>query len=315
MQWNGLKSDLVDYFCAHDGVTYVVCPFIRPSLLAEIIPKDQQVIVITSWRKDHLLTRVSSLDLYPFCKENSWKLFINGRLHLKLYSRDLDSAWIGSANLTGAALGDGPRDNHEILHHIAELEPEDRRAIRRIQAESNLVNDAVYEQYQEWLGRQQPPEMPEHQELDLEPTEEGFLTSHIPHSDDPGRVWDFANGEEPTEYWEIPAMEHDLASYPVSTDLPRDEFIAQVKPTFFQQPLIKKFAEEVDAEGIGFGQIKRWVQENCTDVPVPHARELTFVIQGLMRWFVDLDPDTYEVIRPVHREVLRRKSIPPLLVR
>lgn len=308
MQWIGLKSTLADYFVAHDGVTYVVCPFIRPSLLAEILPKDQPVIVITSWREDHLLTGVSSLDLYPLCKENDWKLFINGRLHLKLYSKDLDSAWIGSANLTGTALGDGPRDNHEILHHIEELEPEDRSAVRRIQAEAKLVNDELYEHYKEWLGRQQPPEMPERKELDLPPCEEDFLTSHIPHSDDPGRVWDFANGEVPTENWEKPAMEHDLDAYPCSTDLTRDEFIAQVRPIFFEQPLIKKFAEEVDAEGIGFGHIKRWVQANCTDVPVPHARELTFVIQGLMRWFVALDPDTFEVIRPVHREVLRRKA-------
>lgn len=308
MQWNGLKSTLADYFVAHDGVTYVVCPFIRPALLAEIIPKDQQVIVITSWRKDHLLTGVSSLDLYPLCQKNNWKLFINGRLHLKLYSKDLDSAWIGSANLTGTALGDGAQDNHEILHHIEELEPSDRRAIRRIQAEAKLVNDELYEHYKEWLEQQQPPEMPERQELVLPPYEEDFLTSHIPHSNEPGRVWDFANGEAPTEYWEIPAMEHDLAAYPISTDLTRDEFIAQVKPLFFEQPMVKKFTEEVGTEGIGFGQIKEWVFANCTDVPAPHPRDMSFIIQGLMRWFVALDPDTYEVIRPVHREVLRRKS-------
>lgn len=311
MQWTGLKSTLADYFSAHDGVTYVVCPFIRPSLLAEILPKDQQVIVITSWRKDHLLTGVSSLDLYPLCKENDWKLFINGRLHLKLYSKDLDSAWVGSANLTGKALNDGSADNHEILHFIDELEPRDSQELQRIQNESELVNDGIYRKYKEWLDEVEPVQRPEPEDLDIGPTEEDFKTTQIPLSASPERLWEVANGKSEASKADIFAKDHDLTVFPVSTDTSLEIFMADMAEVFFRQPLVAKFASEIDEEGMYFGKIKQWLKANCTDVPIPHAKELTAPVQVIIKWFTSLDPDTYEKANPTHRDVLRRKELSP----
>ena len=294
MHWANLKSALVDYFGAYDGVAYVVCPFIQPSILADILPPAKPAIIITSWRKDHLLTGVSSLELYPLCKENNWKLFINGKLHAKLYSKDLDTAWVGSANLTGKALNDGSSDNHEILHFINQLEPEDSRGIQRIQNESQLVNDAVYQKYKEWFSQVEPLNRPKPEDLDIGPTEKDLKTTQLPLTFSPKRLWEVANGKVEASKADLFARDHDLTVFPVSADTDLDTFLSKMGEVFLAIHSSISSLIEIDEEGIYFGKIKQWLKGNCTDVPIPHARELTAPVQVIIKWFTSLPPYMYE---------------------
>ena len=263
-------------------------------------------ILVTSWRKDHLLTGVSHLELYEVCQRHGWTLFINDRLHMKVYARDLDVALIGSANLTAKALGDGPTSNHEVLVEHT-LSSEERMHLLRIQAESVLVTDDVYAQYVAWLSAQQRVPRPPAESLPIEDDTTPFHTSMLPHSDTPRRLWEVANGQAgPYEDYEVPAMEHDLAMLDLDPTLPFEAFERGLEASFFQRPFIQAFEAQIDADGIPFGMVKQWVQATCSDVPTPHRRELTFLVQALIHWLPVLRPATFEVHRPYHREVLRR---------
>jgi hypothetical protein len=56
-----------------------------------------------------------------------------------------------------------------------------------------------------------------------------------------------------------------------------------------------------------FGGVKQWIQENCTDVPVPSRRELSGNIQVLYKWIVGLSDGKYEVNIPgEHSEVISK---------
>ena len=73
---------LCEYMARAGSIVYVICPFITPSVLRELGgPTVERMIVVTSWRGDHLRTGVSSLELYEVCGENGWTLFVNDRLH------------------------------------------------------------------------------------------------------------------------------------------------------------------------------------------------------------------------------------------
>ena len=52
------------------------------------------------------------------------------------------------------------------------------------------------------------------------------------------------------------------------------------------------------SQGAYFGRIKEWIQNICTDVPVPSRRELTGNVQVLMDWFVSLGGGRYVVDIP-----------------
>ena len=55
-----------------------------------------------------------------------------------------------------------------------------------------------------------------------------------------------------------------------------------------------------------FGAVKQWIKSNCTDVPVPHAKEITSPTQILLEWMPALEPEVFDVSRPVHSQVIKR---------
>lgn len=310
MEFDSLGVKLKKYFEKSHDISIVVSPFISiESIINTLSSKTKGTcIIISSWRSDYLLTGVSSLELYDVCQEKGWTLFVNDRLHMKLYSRDLDSCWVGSANLTNRGLSDGEYSNHEILTFIDKLTSEDRIIIQRIQAESVLVTEEVHQQYKQWLDAQQSEELPPPERVEIDVTESSFHTSQLPHSDTPERLWEVANDATELRDYERAAMEHDLAVYRVDTTQSLDEFMVEMKAVFFAHPFIDTFAREITTDGIHFGGVKRWIKRNCTDVPVPHARELTFPTQALVEWFPSLDGNQYQVDRPRHSQILRKKG-------
>lgn len=306
--WEGLFGRLKAYLDATEpGLRVLVAPFITPQTLEELLGHGGvETYVVTSWRKDHLLAGVSSLETYVLCKRHGWHLFVNGRVHMKVYSRELRSAIAGSANLTGTGLGDGAGSNHEVLFFVPHLQRLDRIRILRLLAQSLQVDDQVYEAHKLWLDQPHGPLSSTCEDL-LGPGP-GMLTSHLPHSDDPERLWHLANGASPKEEWELAAMEHDLVFYPVSPGLPLQEFVAEIKLAFFEKPLVAKLAPMISERGLRFGAVKQWIRRNCTDTPVPRARDLTFLVQALIVWFQFLEPERYEVAIPGrHSQVLRRR--------
>ena len=117
MHWDDLENKLSSFLHEdHDRPLYILSPFINTDYFEELMDNQREVHVITSWRKDHLLTGVSNINLYNIVKRNSsWKLYINDRLHAKVYCRNFDQLLMGSANLTKKALMDTTKSNHEVL--------------------------------------------------------------------------------------------------------------------------------------------------------------------------------------------------------
>ena len=308
MYHKSLDREVQTFFAHSHDITYFFSPFISVDVAEKLIKEidSNHGVMVSSWRTDHLLNGVSHLELYEVCQRHGWTLFINDRLHMKVYARDLEVALIGSANLTARALGDGPTSNHEVLVEHA-LRSEDRMHLLRIQAESILVTDEVHAQYVDWLASQKRVKQPPATFLALNNDTTPFHTSMLPHSDTPQRLWEVANGQgEPLKGYELPAMEHDLAMLDLDVSVPLDEFVRGLQTSFFERPFIKAFEAQIDADGIPFGSVKQWVQSNCSDVPTPFRRELTFLVQALIHWFPALRPGEFEVIRPIWREVIRR---------
>ena len=104
-----------------DEPLIILSPFITTAYFEELTQDQREVYVVTSWRKDHLASGVSNINLYQAVKRNrNWKLFINDRLHAKVYCRNYETLIMGSANLTYSGLKDEKKSNHEV-HGFAGL--------------------------------------------------------------------------------------------------------------------------------------------------------------------------------------------------
>ncbi|MBT3980793.1 MAG: hypothetical protein HOE90_05520, partial [Bacteriovoracaceae bacterium] len=80
-------------------------------LRKQIKNTDIEVIVVTRWRLDDLVTKVSDLSVYKQCQELGWTFKVDERLHAKLFLIDSSIAFVGSSNLTGAGLGLAEKSN------------------------------------------------------------------------------------------------------------------------------------------------------------------------------------------------------------
>lgn len=315
MQWDDLENKLSSFLHEdHDRPLYILSPFINTDYFQELMGNQREVHVITSWRKDHLLTGVSNINLYNIVKRNpAWKLYINDRLHAKVYCRNFDQLLMGSANLTKKALMDTTKSNHEVLVEL-ECSEESSRKICGILQNSILMDDEIFEKYESWYDEQDKTKysIDTGSVIEVDNINKLFLVSQLPASTSPKRLWDLISGNvDPEEDWnESVAAQHDLDNLKISLEdySGYSEFRKHLTQMMLNQAFFNAFLSEITAEGMRFGYAKQWIQENCIDNPVPYRKKLTRTIQNLFAWIVELFGETYEVIRPNFSQVIRLKS-------
>ena len=227
---------------------------------------------------------------------------MNRDLHLKVYSAGLDSAILATGNVSHRGLM--PGGNHEAGTLLEYLTNEDRLFFERIRRGSRLVNDAMYEKLNRWIEANPADSL---NPVDLEdvvpvPKKDDFLISALPMTrsvdDLVSGYTRMSSGSTPSDDPEVVAcIFHDLANYGIGPRLPKREFRQVLSEKFFAHPFIRKIDEFISPEAY-FGGIKEWIQDNCTDVPVPSRRELTENVQVLLEWFVALGDGVYIVDVP-----------------
>lgn len=315
MHWEALDAKFRSFLGEdHDRPLYILAPFITTSYLEDLFSQQREVHIVTSWRKDHLITGVSSIDLYDVVKRNnSWKLYINDRLHAKVYCRNFESLIVGSANLSKKALMDTERSNHEVLVQL-DCTRHDARQICEIMASSVVMNDEIYSKYETWFSEQEIHSEPMEtgSVVEFESSNDLFLVSQLPASTSPSRLWEIVSGQVlPDQSWdEMVAAEHDLSNLGLRfTDFDNySDFEERLIDLMPNQAFFSAFIDEITIEGMRFGYAKQWVQENCIDDPVPYRKKLTRTVQNLFSWIIELFGDSYEIIRPNFSQVIRKRQ-------
>tara|TARA_B100001142_G_scaffold321629_1_gene368612 strand:- start:690 stop:1643 length:954 start_codon:yes stop_codon:yes gene_type:complete len=310
---NNLKKKLKKYLNNKSKRTIIICPFITNSTLDEILENHNNgdVVIVTSWRIDHLKNGVSNIELYNLTVKRKWHLYINNLLHLKLYSNDLEDGWIGSANITSKALMDNKDSNIEGLMRIDRLKRNDRILIEGLFINSTFVTEKIYQKYKKYMEGIEisMPVISDSLMIDDLKNENDFLITKLPLIESPSRLYElFVNLVEPNDSAEYEDLIHDCGLYGISDYADKDDFINQLSMKFFEQPFILKFLSRISYEEMRFGAIKEWLQNECTTMPTPHRKELTYITQNLIKWITELNPDKYEIIRPKYSEIIRMKK-------
>jgi len=303
---NPLYATIKNYFETEGTKTstiFIYVPFIKTEVLQKLLQNvDLKVVIITTWDTRDLLMGSSELELYPFCKAKGISLYVNNRIHLKVYSVGFESMISASGNISQRGLLlDG---NYEIGVLVNKLSISDRLYFEKIRKEARLVNDKFYQQLLEWFEKQkkQPQEQNKFDSLVSPPSDDDFLISALPMTKD---VLELVEGYmklnseiEPSSDEETTScIFHDLANYDIPLGLSQAEFLNLLKIKFFEHPFIKRIDQFLNPSA-QFGQIKEWVQNNCHDVPIPSRRELTGNVQVLFEWFEKLGDGKYIIDVP-----------------
>ena len=261
-----------------------------------------KTVIVTTWEPKDILFGSSDLELWSFCKEHSIALYVSENMHLKVYSAGLNSAILATGNVSHNGLE--PDGNYEAATIIESMNVQDKLFFEKIRKEARLVDDKLYDDLKKWSedNKIDLPKQIKLSEIASPPRKNDFSVAALPMT---RRVEDLvlgyqkiASSLEPSDDSETSAcIFHDLINYDIPKDLPETEFMQELSAKFFSHSFIQKIDEFIAPEAY-FGRIKEWIQDNCTDVPVPSRRELTGNVQVLLEWFERLGGGKYEIDIP-----------------
>ena len=280
---------------------HLFVPYIKTKSLEKLIDGiNNEIIIVTNWKENNFLTGSAELSLYPFCNEKGIKLYNNEKIHLKVYSINLDSMILATGNISQRGLM--PNGNLELGTLIEKISHKDRQFFEQIIQDSQIIDEELYRSREKYLEENPPfKELIEPITVEKDPKDE-FLISALPMTRNIAILknsYDKLNRNMPASNdQEINGcVDADLENYGIPLQLSPDEFEKLLKKKFFEHPFIQRIAQFLTPCG-QFGEIKQWIQDNCADVPIPSRRELTGNVQVLLEWFVKLGDGTYEMDVP-----------------
>ncbi len=120
--------------------------------------------VISRWNKEDLLSNVSDIEVYEFCKELGWSFEIIENLHAKFYLIDKKNLICGSLNLTAKGLGLLPISNKEFGFFL-KAEDEDINNIQTLLNDSIKINDELFIEYKKFVDKHKNFKFPKYPEF------------------------------------------------------------------------------------------------------------------------------------------------------
>jgi hypothetical protein len=319
-----LKLGLLDYL-SHKSKITIFCPYIKASKLREIIDdcnmKCEQMVV--RWEPRDLASGASDIEIYEICKEYGITLYMNSRIHLKLFTNDYEDAFLGSANLSERAYSDDINNcNYEVNVRLDRLNVDDKLYLEKIIQSSILVDDFLYQNIKAQISENSTINEKDSFDLPNSSTNESdFFINKLPMTESPELLWQFYSEQLNLTNLEENCYVHDLVLYKIEPGIEFENIFYEIlAERFFGLTFIKTFLLEVDEakrtdkysnirNGLQFGAVRKWFSEKTTTVPSPRPFKLTRNVQILYKWIEKLSNGEYEVSVPGrHSQVITKRN-------
>lgn len=296
---------LFEYFRSEGENIFIFSPFISNGTLEKLLSGigNKRVTIITSWRSDHLLSGASNIDLYCLCKEHGWTLYINDNIHLKIYSMDLTSAFIGSANCTERGLKDSEGANVECVEYI-ETTMGDRVFLNSLLLSSILVDEETHNRYKDWIGKKERPKKNDVEEIG--PTLKPMLLSYLPATKSLLELYAVISNSDASCEKRCHKVEHDMALFSICVEDSIETMREKSKRAMKDNVFISSFLDRI-GEKICFGEATRWIHNECKDVPTPYRKDIKELVGNLFRWIAQTN-DEYKLVEPNYSQCLVKTS-------
>jgi len=315
--WSPVKDFLKAQLSQSDTLLTIIAPFIQLDALKDLLSvanNYKDLNIVTRWRAEDIISGVSDIEIYPFLKENQINLFYHNNIHLKLYVFNSNSAFASSANITKKGLGDTKVYNIEI-GSLVDITLNDWYQIHKLLNESTLITNAIYETAKKYAddNKRIPPPLPK---LVLEdPKAKDFSLKALPKTETPTGLYEFYKSTSRSEQnnENIKNAIHDLVIYKIDNGLSEQEFYTTLGNNFRNQAFTKaavlfiktKCEERKDERknGVRFGEMAQWLQDNCSDSPMPYRAEIKIDTRMLYNWLQHFNPEiTWS--QPQHSQII-----------
>lgn len=280
----------------------ICAPFVKEAPLRRLldcVDRSVPIQLFTRWRPDEVAAGASDTGVLPIVEARGGAVHLCERLHAKLFRAD-GRALIGSANLTGAALGWSANPNLELLVEV----PAATQAVVALEAE--LANRSVP------ATAEIAAEVERVAALLASPR--GEVEAPVAPAS-PSPLWHpllreptdlfvaYSKGADLLSSTSSTAARSDLAALELPPALAREPFEALVANRLLQSPLVSEVDRFLD-EPRRFGEVSKMLGRR---LDLGH-RDAQHAWQTLMRWLSHFLPERYTHAIPSHSEIMMRAA-------
>lgn len=280
----------------------VLCaPFAKSAVVKRLLSRissDVQLTIFTRWRPEEVAAGVSDTSVLHVASAVGGEVLLCDRLHAKFY-RSENQVYVGSANLTGKALGWAPAPNLELLtltryEEVCDLEADLRRVSIRATQELAEQVDA--------LARQLSVKREAGLDAELEPA--GQSDHWRPTLRDPKDLYRaYSKGCSVLSTASSQAAGMDLIFLDIPVGYDESTFHRLVALRLLRERFVTELDEYL-AEPRRFGEVVGHLRSTLK----LDRDEAVVVWQTTMRWLLEFLSDRYERKVQRHTEVIARRG-------
>jgi hypothetical protein len=288
----------------------LVAPFVKHGALRRVlhvVPDHVQVRCVTRWDPAEIAVGVSDLEVWDIVRQRPrTDLRLRMNLHAKLYRSD-QRCLVGSANLTGTALGWTHPANLELLTEVAANTPPVGELEAELARSSYLATEAMHESMLRAVeslralgvtGKTLSPAVAE--------TATTSLDAWLPTCRSPDRLYSAYRGREDRMISSAFAdAQRDLSVLKPPASLDRKSFTAYVSAVLEQHPVIRQLDDFVATP-----RSTEEIQDFLTNRGViPNGTTSAEAWDALKMWLLVFFPNRYRAKPPQGTELFVKGSL------
>ena len=294
---SALGEEVISLLASARHSVIIAAPFIRSSALSRLLEataSEVKVSIITRWRLSDLIAGASDLGVFDLAQSRGVPLYLRQDLHAKLYAGD-DRCLVGSANVTGKALGWTDSPNLELLTCV------DRGCEEIVAFESKLLTGTACatEQLRDHLRFLIDKLSGETLAAEIR-NKDATLQAHlplswIPKSRNPEDLFAVYTGNRDFSRSVLHIMQRELNDMGVVSGLDREAFRAWIAALIGQTPLVSQVLQRIDSKGeVTESSLHDLLSEIGVDTEKHDTGE---VLETLERWLTCFLSEQYETAR------------------
>ncbi len=292
---------------ARSSVT-LIAPFVKFGALERLIsciPPEVPVRLFTRWQLEEIASGVSDPEVWTLVNaREEGQVFLYHRLHAKCFLFD-SVAMVGSANITGRALGWHAQPNLELVIPVRAGSQEVQLLLAEVERLSFLVTAAVAEKFAALAANlRKAHRSGGRRERAAESALSSTSGTWIPVSRQPSQLYSVYRGDDrkvPTAGLEAALSDLDYLGIPPG--LSREDFSSAVELALYQVEFFQR-VDEFCILSRRFGEMRRMVSEFLLAQAI--SRDASDVWQTGIRWIQLFCRNRYEVRTANYSEILFR---------
>ncbi|MDN4617409.1 phospholipase D-like domain-containing protein [Paenibacillus sp. PsM32] len=287
---NILKENLINTNICID----IISAFIKLNALKfvdeNIISSNLTKRVLVRFQLKDLINDATDIELFEYAQKNGWDLYINLKLHSKIYTFDKKNMLLGSSNLTNSGIGIKEEGNIEsvILCNISSQEYID---INKLFEDSRILDKKLFcemrkhfEEFSKSRLLNTRLDWPKSILDELQPDLSVLWVTDFPFSSSPFFL-----------------EEHDINLYNKTKlnnieDI-RNEFISSKAYKWLKLVIISEMY---------FGELTSLLHNVLIDDPRPYRKDVKLLLSNLLNWIIELEIEEFVVDRPNYSQRVSR---------